>query len=320
MNDLMHRISQARPTEDELAQAWPKGQQDLLLARLRDQAQQPARVRRRTAWLAVAAVFSAVAVVPPIVGGGDASARSEILALAAVAAEAESPLITPGKYLHVTTESIQENAWFNDGGATYDTNRESWIAWDGAEWAVDTRPSAGWTEIHRFPAGGEEPSFGSPTPEFLAGLPDAPDELRAYLDATVKGSNSHDEALFTAVTDMASSRLLTPQTLSVALEAIADIGRVRTQDVSVEGRDAVEISFRPYRVGIIATESFTIDRTNAQVLRVASSDPGGSYRSTTTLLEIVDAVPDAVTSAHARYGAGVRICADGAAADENGHC
>ena len=74
------------------------------------------------------------------------------------------------------------------------------MRWDGEIWAIDTRPSAGWREYHEF-ARADEPSFGNPTPEFAASLPDHPDALRTYLDEHVSGSN---------VTIVNAGRKLTP--------------------------------------------------------------------------------------------------------------
>jgi len=318
MTDLMDRLSGARPTDAELAEAWPAGEQDALLARVRAEAGAPVRGRRRTVWFAAAAAVALVAVVPPVLGGGDASARAEVLELAAVAADADDPLIAPGSFLHVRTESLQENSVLN-GGAAYEVHREAWVAWDGTEWAVDTYPRIGATETMRLDRS-EEPSFGSPTPEFIASLPDVSDEFRTYLDQHVSGSSSHDEALFTAVTDMAWSHLLTPDVLAVALESIADIDRLRTEDVVVDGREAVEISFRPWWVGLLGVQSFTIDKENAQVLRMRSSDPGGTYEMTTTLVEVVDEVPAEVLTTIEQHGNGGRICDDGHEADGDGKC
>ncbi|HTW16508.1 MAG TPA: hypothetical protein VMF51_15330 [Nocardioides sp.] len=319
MTDLMDRLSRARPTDDDLRAIWPAGERDLLLDQIRTQAASAVRrPRRRVVWLAAAAVTAAV-VVPTVVDGGDAEARAELLRLASVASSAEGLGLSPGTYLHVRTESLQENSRLFADGRTLDTDREAWVGWDGTMWAIDTRPSAGWTEYHHFPASSEG-SFGSPTPEFVAQLPDAPEQLRDYLDTTVSGSNSHDEALFVAVTDLAHSHLLDPATLAVALEAIADVDGMRTRDVVVEGREAVEISFRRFRLDLLGVDSFTIDRETAQVLRVGSSSPGGTYTSTTTLVENVPEIPAEVLAAYERYGNGSRICPDGREADGDGDC
>lgn len=319
MTDLMNRLSGARPTDGDLRTTWPEDERQILLDRIRAQAEgKVGRPRRRVVWLAAAAVTTAV-VVPVVAGGGDAEARAEILRLAAVASSADGLGLTPGTYLHVKTESVQENSRLLGDGQTLDTHREAWVRWDGAMWAIDTRPSAGWTEYHHFDADAEG-SFGSPTPEFVAQLPDAPAELRDYLDSTVSGSNSHDEALFVAVTDLAHSHLLDPATLAVALEAIADVDGVQTDDVVVEGRAAVEISFRRFPVDLLGVDSFTIDKETAQVLGTASSSPGGTYTSTTTLLEGVAEIPADVLAAYEQYGSGSRICADGREAEGDGDC
>lgn len=318
MTDLMNRLIDARPTDTGLRAAWPDEERAALLDRVRTRAESSRRrPRRRVTW--AAATVTALAIAPTVLSGGDAQAREEILELASMASAAKGPEFAPGTYLHMKTESVQENSRVFGDGRTLDTNREAWVRWDGAQWAIDSRPSAGWTEYHHF-APRTESSFGAPTPEFVAQLPDGPAELREYLDATVSGSNSHDEALFVAVTDLAHSHLLDPATLAVALEAIADVNGVKTEDVQVEGREAVEISYRHFHLDLLGVDSVTIDEETAQVLRVASSSPGGTYTSTTTLVEIVDEIPADVLAAYDRYGSGSRICADGVEATGDGEC
>lgn len=321
MTELITRLAEARPTNADLEAAWPSTARRDLLDRVREQAgaDPQQRPRHRTRWLMAAAVAALTLIVPMTLNGGDAHARAEILRLAAVAANSEAVAFRPGTYLHVKTESVQRQRPLIGDGSTRDTNRESWVGWDGSTWAVDTRPSAGWTEHHFFPAS-IQPSFGSPTPEFVAQLPDGPAELRAHLDRTVSGSNSHEEALFVAVTDLASSHLLDPATLAVALEAIADVDGVRTKDVVVDGRAAVEISFRRFHLDLLGVDAFTLDTQTAQVLRVRSSSPVGSYTSTTTLVEQVPAVPAEVLAARDRHLNGSRLCADGREADGDGRC
>jgi hypothetical protein len=316
----MDRLTQARPTDDDLRDTWPPEERAALLAGVRARALTDVRRRphRRAMWL-VAASVTAIAVVPTVLEGGDAHARNDIRQLAAAAADTDGLTFGPGTYLHVKTESVQENSRIFGDGRTLDTNREVWVRWDGAQWAVDTRPSAGWTEYHYF-APSSDIGFSSPTPQFVAHLPDAPAELREYLDTNVSGSNSHDEALFFAVTDLANSHLLDPATLAVALEAIADVDGVKTEDVEVEGREAVEISYRRFHFNLLGVDSVTIDKETAQVLRVSSSSPGGTYTSTTTLAESVDRIPAPVLAAYDKYGNGTRVCSDGREATGDGEC
>jgi hypothetical protein len=271
------------------------------------------RRRRRPTWIAAAAVLAAVAV-PTVLSSGSASARVELMHLAVVAASSDEPVITPGTFLHVRTESLQENSSILGDGHRLDTDRESWIRWDGATWAVDTRPSVGWTEHHYF-AAPREVSPGTPTPAFVASLPDTPRAMRDYLDRTVSGSSSHDEALFVAIGDLASSRMLDQRTFATALQVLADVDGVSTEDVVVDGREAVEIQFdRFLGLGFVSRSSITVDSKTAQLLRVVESSAASTYTSKTTTVDVVDEVPASVLAAYRAHGDGSRICADGSEA------
>lgn len=138
-------------------------------------------------------------------------------------------------FLHVKTEALQQNSGIFGDGKTLDTNRESWIRWDGKTWAIDSRPSAGWREYQLFPRAAE-PYLNNPTPESAAALPDDPDAVRTYLDEHVSGSNSHEEAIFVAVCDLTRSQFLPPETLAAALRVLADVDGIETKDVTFHGR------------------------------------------------------------------------------------
>lgn len=319
MTDLLTRLSEARPIDADLRERWSPEEQAQLLDRIQAQGTRSRRPARRPVLLLAAAAVTAIALIPTVTSGGDAHAREGLLQLAAVASATDGIPLSPGTYLHVKTESVQSNNRVFGDGESYDTDRESWVRWDGAQWAVDTRPSEGWTEYQYFPPRTTDVGFGTPTPEFVAGLPDRPAELREYLDATVSGSNSHNEALFVAVTDLAASHLLDPATFAVALEVLADVDGVQTEDVSVEGRDAVEISYRRFHLDLVGVHSLTIDKATAQVLEVSSSSPGGTDTSTTTLLDAVDSIPSDVLEAVESYG-NTRICADGLEAVDGEDC
>jgi hypothetical protein len=308
MNTIDQVVADLAPSVEPFDPEWSA----VALTAILEQPKRPRR-RRGRVWIAAATVVAAVAV-PTVLGGSSASARIELTHLAMVAARSEEPVITPGTFLHVRTESIQQNSRILRDGHRLDTDRESWTRWDGATWAVDTRPSVGWTEHHYFPAP-DEVSFGTPSPAFVASLPDTPRALRAYLDRTVSGSNSHDEALFVAVSDLAGSRMLDPRTFATALRVLADVDGVSTEDVVVDGRKAVEIQFdRFLGLGFISRSSITVDRETAQVLRVVESSAASTYTSRTTVVDVVDAVPATVLAAYREHGNGSRICADGSEA------
>lgn len=293
MPDLMQRLQDARPTETELDRMWPEEQRAETLAQILDTQSPATRRPRRTAWLAAAATVAGLAVVPAVVGPDQAAAQADLRTLAMAAVSSEGPVIAEGTYLHVKTEALQRNSRIFGDGKTLDTNRESWIRWDGKQWAIDTRPSAGWRDYQLFPRPAE-PYLNVPTPEFAAALPDDPEELRAYLDEHVSGSNSHEEAIFVAICDLARSNFLPPETLAAALQVLADVDDVETEDVTVQGRSAVEITYASFWLGLVARESITLDRETARVISAHESDPGGSYDLTTTLVEVVDDIPEDV--------------------------
>lgn len=305
MTDLMQRLRHARPTDAELDRMWPAHDRASVLGRVLAESS-TSRPRRRAAWLAAAAVTSALVVVPSVVGSGDAAAQADLRELAMAAVSADGPVISEGAYLHVKTEAIQRNSSILGDGKTLDTNREEWVRWDGTTWAIDSRPSAGWQEYHEFPRT-KDPHLNNPTPEFAASLPDEPAQLRAYLDEHVSGSSSHDEAIFVAVTDLASSHFLPPETLAAALEVLADVEGVETRDVTAFGRPAVEVTYSEFWGELAARDSVVLDVATARVIAKHQSDPGGHYDLTTTLVETVDEIPADVRTAFQQSDNGERV-------------
>jgi hypothetical protein len=305
MTDLMEQLRDARPTDHELDRVWPAHDRTRVLNRIIADAATE-RPRRRTAWLAAAAVAGTIVVMPSVVGSEDAAAQAVLRDLAIAAVSADGPIIAEGTYLHVTTEATQHNGRMLGDGRTLETNREQWIRWDGTIWAVDSRPAEGWQEFHVFPRT-EKPSLNNPTPEFAAALPDDSAQLREYLDEHVSGSNSPEEAIFVAVTDLAASHFLTPQTLAAAIEVLADVDGVETRDVTAFGRPAVEVTYSRFWGGILGRESVVLDRATARVISEYESDPGGKYEFTTTSVEVVDEIPPAVRSTFEQSENGERV-------------
>ena len=304
MTDVFERLRDARPDQADLDRAWPQARRAATLERVL--ADRPHRTpRRRTVWLVAAAAVAAAALTPAVLDAGPASARADLHALADAAANGNGPVLAPGTYLHVKTEERRRKTALPGQGQSLDTDREVWIGWDGTTWAVDSRPSAGWREYDVFP----RPALGelnNPTPEFAAGLPRHPDALRRYLDQHVSGSNSHQEALFVAVADLARSNFLPPDTLAAALEVLADVDGVDTRPVTLAGQPAVEVSYSRF-FGLLGRDVLVLDRATARVVSETKSDPGGRYTLTTTLTETVDRIPDDVAAAFASHDNGERI-------------
>ncbi|TNC47363.1 hypothetical protein [Mumia zhuanghuii] len=307
MTTLLDQLETARPTQAALDSHLPADVLDRIKVDVARKAAQRARPlhRRRRVLAAVAATVAGVAIVPGLVGSDRSAAHADLTALAMVAANSDGPAITPGTFLHVKTEAVQRNSSLFGDGRTLDTNREQWVRWDGVIWVIDTRPSAGWAEYMVLP---KNDWF---TPERAAELPDNASELRAYLDRTVSGSNSHEEAIFVAITDWVHSNLLPPKTLAAALEVLADVDGVDTKDVTVRGRDAVEVSYNRFWHDLIASESIVIDRETARTISEHDSDPGGTYELETTLVEVVEEIPADVLRDFEAHKDDVRVYDDG---------
>ena len=303
MTDLLQRLEAARPTDAELDDAWALQDRDALLAQILG-SEPPTRSRRR--WLTAAAVVVGLALATTVVDTDQPAAAAQLRALAARAASTAAPTIAPGTFLHVSYESTQQNSpLFGDGNES-SMDREAWIRWDGTTWAVDTEQPEGWRYYHVFEPP-EVPEFGLPTPELAASLPDDPKALRAHLDEHVSGSNSHEEAIFVAVTDLARSYLLPRDTWAAALEVLAGLDGVQTEDTVVDGRPAVEVTYRERWAGLLGTHVLLLDRATGQVVAEETSDPGSTYRRETRLVEVVDELPAEVLATLRRVGNGGRV-------------
>lgn len=284
----------ARPSQVELDHVWASSR--------------GSRRGRRRSLLAAAAAAAAIGVVAlPALDSGDAAA-ADLHQLSRAAVSYDAPVLAEGVWLHERSESLQRNDADLNDGAVLDTQRETWTSWDGRLLIIERRPSEGWTSYNEVDDN-TAPSYQSPTPAFALTLPSDPEGLRAYLDPRVFGSSSHAEALFEALTSLATSHTLPPPTLAAAYEALADIDDVRTSDVQVDGRAAVEITYDEDQTS--STDSMTVDRDTGQVLSTTFRSLRSTYTSTTTLSEVVAAVPTDVRKAFREHEEDVRYDATG---------
>lgn len=292
MTDLLQRLEAARPTATDLDESWAPQDREAVLARILSREPQ-SRPRRRRQWLTAAAAVAGLALATAVVDTDQPAAAAQLRALAARAASTDAPTIAPGSFLHVSYESTQQNSSLFGDGRESSMDRESWIRWDGTVWTVDTEQPEGWRYYQKF-ARPEAPEYGLPTPEFAVSLPDEPAALRAHLDEHVSGSSSHEEAIFVAITDLARSYLLPPDTWAAALEVLASLDGVQTENAVVDGRPAVEVTYRERWSGLLGTHVVLLDRATGQVVAEETSDPGSTYRRETKLVEVVDEVPTEV--------------------------
>lgn len=266
------------------------------------------RMRRTALLLAAAASAAVVAVVAiPVLDSGDAVA-ADLRELSQAAVTYDRPALGRGNWLHERSESLQRNDDNLSDGAILDTQRETWTSWEGQALLIERRPSQGWTTYNVL----DDPtpaSYQDPTPEYAQTLPTDAAGLRAYLDPKVVGSSSHAEALFEALSGLATSHTLPPATLAAAYEALADIDNVNTSDVQINGRPAIEITYEEDQTS--SSDSITVDRATGQVLIETQQSLQSTYTSTTTLSEVVDTVPPAVLNAFDVHEEDVRYDAAG---------
>lgn len=323
MTDLLHDLTGARPTDTDLDRLWSPAERAAVLDRVQlGRSGRPARRnRRRGALLVAAAAVAAVVVVPGVIDSGDATA-ADLQGLALSAAAYDGSVLQPGSWLHETSTSVQRNRPPTREVARIDAERETWTRWDGRVLLIEHRPSAGWTtydvvdgtdQIDDVDAVTPQnpASYQDPSPQFAATLPDTADGLLAYLDPRVFGSSSHQEALYSALTSLASSHTLPPQTLAATFEALAQVKDVRTDDVTVGGRPGIEIRFTEDQTSSSGT--LVVDRATGQVLSTRDRSRQSDYTSTTTLSEVVSEVPADVLTAFTTHAEGVRYGASGAA-------
>lgn len=307
-------LAQLRPPTPTLNPEWSTQTLSAITERSTDRPTQfevdnmlsPVSARRphilRRAALLVAAAASAAVVAIPVLDSGNAVA-ADLRELSAAAVTYGNPALVRGTWLHERSESLQRNDANLGDGAVLDTQRETWTSWEGEVLLIEKRPSQGWTSYDvlddQFPA-----SYQEPTPAFADTLPSDAAGLRAYLDPKVFGSSSHEEALFEALTGLATSHTLPPATLAATYETLADIDNVNTSDVQIDGRPAVEITYEERQAS--STDSITVDRATGQVLVDTQQSLLSTYTSTTTMSEVVETVPPAVRNAFDVHKEGVR--------------
>lgn len=315
MTALLNQLSDARPTQTELEAMWPSADRAALLDRIGAKQDTRSSKHRYVAAIGlVAATATAFAVLPATVDPTSAAA-ADLRALALSAATYDGPVLEPGTWLHERVISEQHNSQAQSDGAIYARELETWTRWDGRMLRIERDPSLGWTEYDvldgthdiddvNAPAVNDPASYQDPTPQFAATLPDSADELLAYLDGRVFGSSSKDEALYAALVALATSHTLPPETLAATLGALGQVDGVRTEEVRVQGRPAIEVSFRD--AVSTSVDTMVVDEATGQALSTSSVSEMREYTSTTTLNEVVETVPGEITKAFDEHQEGIR--------------
>jgi hypothetical protein len=233
---------------------------------------------RRTAGLvlglaSVATVATVTGVVSvPGLSSSAPPANAALQALAVAAGNAPADAVGPQQYRHLV-------AHVSNGGASMS---ETWIAADGRSWRWDTY--VGPKEYFAFPPA-TQLTPGNPSPAFLATLPTTSKALGYYVRGHVSGSNSTNDAVFTAVGDMLRAGFAPPKLRVAAVGVIEGLPHISTgATTDLLGRPALEVTYEAPGSG---PDSLLFDRSTGALL---GEDILPGYRVAYTE-DIADSVP-----------------------------
>ncbi|MDX6245622.1 MAG: hypothetical protein QOE76_3345 [Frankiales bacterium] len=228
---------------------------------------------------AVATITGAVSL--PGLTSSAPRANAALEALAVAAGNAPADAVGAAQYRHLVKHLIGDGTSMS----------ETWIAADGSAWRWDT--FIGTKEYFAVPAPTEvatgELVF---SPALLATLPTTSKALSHYLRGHVTGSNSTNDAVFTAVGDMFRAGFTPPKLRAAAIGVIEGLPHVTTQATTdLLGRPALAVTYNVAGVG----SSLLFDRSTAVLL---GEDLGPGFREAYTE-NIADSVPaDVLSHAH----------------------
>ena len=297
------RLTALRPTDATVDRLWSPDDRAATLRRVLDTGPAPTRRSRRPVALGLAA--AAVAVVAVTVslvlpggtpGSASPAAAAELDRLATVAASAPFDAAGPDDVLHMviveqqTGGGVPENA----SGTPMQTTMESWTASDGTVWRKDSGGPLGGVSYFVFTDATD--STTAPTPAYLASLPTNAGALRDYLRSHVSGSNSTDEAVFTAVGDMLRGGFAPPALRVAALDVLKHTDHVTLGSAVTDqlGRAVVELDFVDQATRPDTVQALYFAQDSAEIVQESLRGPGMDYRSIVQTAEVVPAVPDEV--------------------------
>lgn len=301
MSTTIDRLRTARPDDAALRELYvdPTAARSAMLASAhrahrahlshRASSRQTARQRtRRTRRLGAAAVLLAGGLGVQALA---TPAQADLGALAASAAQQPADVLQPGEWLRVSTTSVQRNGLLDGNRDVYAQRRTIWTSWEGRVVVREVRPGE-YDTISPLPVPAE-PGYATPTPAFIAALPDSPTALRDRLDRTVSGSNSHEEAVYVALTDLLRSGLLPPEMLGTVLTVLDTLPGTSAEEVAEDGRALVRLTYDHWSpVPSMWREQTLLDPDTGRIVGEHEGWPGGgSYDSRVTGESIVDELP-----------------------------
>ncbi|QWC86343.1 hypothetical protein KLP28_06530 [Nocardioidaceae bacterium] len=309
MTATLDHLRAARPDHETLRDLYadPTAARAATLRRAhRSTPSAPAPAARRTRRATVSRRLTAVALV---IGAGLgtqtllAPAQADLSALAARVEQQPGDVLRPGEWLRVDSRSVQQNGLLDGNRDRYARSYTLWTSWQGRVVLDEARPG-GAREVSDL--GLPEAGYGTPTPAFIADLPGSPTELRDRLDRTVSGSNSHDEAVYVALTDLLRSGLLPAELLGTVLTVLDTVPGTSAEEVTEDGRELVRLTYDRWApVPSVWREQVLLDATTGRVVGEHEGWPGGGTYASEVLDEaVVDGLPERVRTALAQQREG----------------
>ena len=301
-NDPLQRIAALRPTEDDLAAAWPTSRRSDVLATILDgdrsghlvHASAPSRRRRQT----LAPIAAGTAVIAVATTATVLAHRGTVPGFPAAAGGGASAGLTLGPHQFAYTVGT---AYELRHGKFVPADRgETWVAPDGRLFTREHRVAPPkYSSCYAFPAR-KSPNVNSPTQAFLRSMPTDVAALTEYLRSRVSGSDSRDEAVFVAITDtLQDSSGLASQRLRAAFLGVLE----RTDHVSVDrsartplGRSAVRVDFVDEKTRPGEIDSAYLDPSTYALVGQGSGarQPSDTSFSSITVPTVVNSVPAAL--------------------------
>ena len=293
---MVDLISRTRPDDEALECEWTPAQRRQLLDDVLTGRARRVPTRRRAWPVAVAAsVTAALMLVVPVAFPGwlGTASADDLNGLARTAAAQSSLEWGEGQFLRVQSVETQKGAPDGVSGTPQVDRRvthDDYHATDGWHWS--DRTVNGRVERYLF-----SPSRGWSSPDYASTMPTEPHLLDAFLRVRVLGSTSQDEAVFVAIGDMLRAEAATPAVRAAAIGVLGLNPRVTVAHTDdPQGRRALKVTFADPAARPGMEQFLYLDPSTGLLLGSGSQWDSGFYQSTILRREIVDALPESLTS------------------------
>lgn len=286
-------LQQHRPTDADLECAWGTERREETLERLLKAAQhgpKPSDTVRRKVLARRAVLLGSAAAVAygfTLLGPESTTPRAEALdRLIRSAGRSSAATISPSEYAYLVVEQDQRDPGIGQLRSTL----ESWTDIEGQIWRRDI--VNGKVRYLMFRTPNDAPL--APTPRSVAALPTTAGSLRRFLERHTSGSTSRNEAIFTAVGDLARTGFVPSAQRAALIEVAGSLPQVTTTE---SGRHTL-LTFRDAATRPGVEQTLVFDTATSALREERSSAPGSafSFVARTVIADVRGFVPAEVLS------------------------